>query len=352
MYLPITPIPMIPERMKAVGIYKALPADHPMALVDLDLPVPTTGGHDLLVRVEAISVNPADCRMRARKADDGQSIVLGWDVAGTVVATGVDVAPDFMPGDRVYYAGDLTRPGANSEFHVVDSRIVGHRPTTLSASEAAAIPLTALTAWEALFERMGFSRTKPNRLQTLLIVGGAGGTGSMCIQLAKLIPGLRIIATASRPESQAWCRRLGADAVIDHFADMREQLANLDLPHVDAVLILSAPDMHFPSLADILAPQGMLCSIVPFQEAPDMNLMMRKSASFVWEFMFTKSMFGIPDQGSQRDILNAVAALVDSGALSSAAVQDLGTINASNLQIAHRQLESERTIGKLTLTGF
>jgi zinc-binding alcohol dehydrogenase family protein len=343
---------MTQEHMKAVGTYKALPADHPMALVDLELPIPVPGTFDLLIRVEAISVNPADYRTRGRKVDDGQPVVLGWDVAGIVVAKGASVSTDFIPGDLVYYAGDLNRPGANCEFHIVDSRIVGHRPTNLSASEAAAIPLTALTAWEVLFDRIGFSRTGSNRWQTLLIVGGAGGAGSMCIQLAKLIPGLRIIATASRPESQAWCRRLGANDVIDHFADMRAQLSAIGLSQVDVVLMLNDPDTHFPSLVEILAPQGTLCSIVPFAKAPDINSLMRKSATFVWEFMFTKSMFGTPDLGSQREILNTVATLIDSGELRSAATQDLGTINATNLRIAHQQLESGRVIGKLTLTGF
>lgn len=338
--------------MKAVGTYKAFPVDHPEALVDQEIPVPVPGALDLLIRVEAISVNPADYRVRSRKADDGQFAILGWDVAGTVAATGPNVAPEFKPGDAVYYAGDLTRPGANSEFHAVDSRIVGHRPRQLSASEAAAIPLTALTAWEALFDRMRFSRTEPNRLQTLLIVGGAGGTGSMAIQLAKLVPGIRVIATASRPESRAWCQNLGAHDVIDHFGDMREQLASLGLPHVDAILVLNDPDRHFPALAEILAPQGTLCSIVPFKETPDINSLMRKSATFVWEFMFTRSMFGTSDIGAQRDILNTVARLVDAGQIKSVATQDLGTVTAENLRAAHSRLESERTIGKLTLTGF
>jgi len=340
------------KQMKAVGIYKALPIDHPEALVDLEIPVPIPGALDLLIRVEAISVNPADYRVRGRKADDSQFAILGWDVAGTVVATGSNVSEEFKPGDAVYYAGDLTRPGANSEFHVVDSRIVGYRPRKLSAAEAAAVPLTALTAWEALFDRIGFSRAGRNRLQTLLIVGGAGGTGSMSIQLAKLIPGVRVIASASRPESQAWCRNLGANDVIDHFGDMHEQLASLGLPHVDAILVLNDPDRHFPALAEILAPQGTLCSIVPFKETPDINSIMRKSATFVWEFMFTRSMFGTSDIGAQRDILNTVARLIDAGQIKSAATQDLGTVTAENLRVAHRRLESERTIGKLTLTGF
>ena len=338
--------------MKAVGLYNGWPIDHPEALLDLVVPVPTPEPLDLLVRVEAVSVNPADHRVRERKVDDGELAILGWDVAGTVLSVGLGASCEFTPGDAVYYAGDLSRPGANCEIHAVDSRLVGHRPRTLSATEAAAVPLTALTAWEALFDRMGFSRTGHNRLQSLLIVGGAGGTGSMAIQLAKLIPGLRVMATASRPESQAWCRRLGADDVIDHFGNMSEQLANLGLPHVDAILLLNDPDRHFPVLAEILGAQGSLCATVPFKSAPDINSMMRKSATFVWEFMFTRPLFGTDDIVAQRDILNTVAGLIDAGDIQSAANQDLGVINAENLRAAHRQLESKRTIGKLTLTGF
>jgi zinc-binding alcohol dehydrogenase family protein len=338
--------------MKAIGLYKALPIDDPDALLDLKMPVPVPGPMDLLVQIEAISVNPADQRMRERKADDGQLSILGWDAAGTVLLSGSEVSSEFRVGDAVYYAGDLTRPGANSQYHVVDSRIVGHRPRNLTATEAAAVPLTALTAWEALFDRMGFSRSQSNRLQTLLIVGGAGGTGSMAIQLARLVPGLRVIATASRPESQAWCKRLGADEVIDHFSDMKAQLASLDLPQVDAILVLHDPDTHFPALAEILAAHGTLCCVVPFKLAPDINSLMRKSATFVWEFMFTRTMFGTADIAAQQEILNTVAGLLDAGTIQSAASQDLGTINAKNLRTAHHQLASTRTIGKLTLTGF
>jgi zinc-binding alcohol dehydrogenase family protein len=212
---------MSDKKMKAVGLYKALPIDDPEALVDVTVPVPQPGPMDLLIRVEAISVNPADYRMRKRKADDGKLAILGWDVAGTVVSVGAKAPPGFRRGDAVYYAGDLDRPGGNSEYHVVDARIVGHRPAKLTPAQAAAVPLVALTAWEALFDRLGFSTTVPPRLKSLLIVGGAGGTGSMAIQMARLVPDLRIIATASRRESQAWCRKLGADHVIDHFKDMR-----------------------------------------------------------------------------------------------------------------------------------
>lgn len=338
--------------MKAIGLYKALPIEHPDALIDIDVSMPKPDALDILVRVEAISVNPADYRVRTTKADDGELVILGWDVAGVVVATGSKVSNDFSVGDEVYYAGDLTRAGANSEYHVVDSRIVGHRPNSCSVTEAAAIPLTALTAWECLFDRIGFSQVHNERFKTLLIVGGAGGTGSMAIQLAKLIPNLKIIATASRPESQAWCRSIGADEVINHFGDMQAQLATLDLSSVDAILIFNDPDKHFATLAEIIAAQGTICSIVPFTTAPNINAIMRKSVTFVWEFMFTRSMFHTADISAQRDILNAVANLIDTGQIKSAATQDMGTINAHNIRTAHQQLESKRTIGKLTLTGF
>lgn len=336
--------------MKSVGLFRALPVEDPEALIDRDIPAPTPGDADLLVRVEAISVNPADYRMRKRKADDGQFSVLGWDVAGEVVAVGRAVA-GFSVGDAVYYAGDLTRPGGNSEFHVVDAAIVGHRPKSLDAA-AAALPLTSLTAWEALFERLGLRIGGPQTARTLLIVGGAGGVGSIAIQLARLVPGLTVLATASRPESRAWCARLGAHAVIDHFSDMAGQLAELGCPAPEMILLLNDPDRHYPALAEILAPQGRICSVVPFDRPVDLNLIMRKSAGFVWEFMFTRPMFGTADKAAQGRILQSIAALIDEGRLVSTATGMLGPINAANLRAAHARLESGRTVGKLVLAGF
>lgn len=338
--------------MKAVGVQRALSIEDPTSLVDLTLPVPEPGPHDLLVQVEAISVNPADYRVRQRKADDGRAAVLGWDVAGTVIAMGPEVRSTFRPGDAVYYAGDLERPGANSEFHVVDARIVGHRPRSLSAAESAALPLTALTAWEALFDRMGLGPGGHRVARNLLIVGGAGGTGSMAIQLAGLVPDLTIIATASRPSSQTWCRRLGADLIIDHFGDMRRQLRDHGHEQVDAILLLQDPDAHFPTAAQLLAPQGVICSIVPFERAPDLNVLMRKSATFAWEFMFTRPMWRTPDIEAQGRILDQVSALIDAGKVASAMTETLRPINAQNLRTAHRLLEGRRVIGKITLAGF
>lgn len=256
--------------MKAVGLWRALPADAPEALVDHDIPSPEPGAGDLLVRVEAVGVNPADARVRMRKADDGRFQVLGWDVAGTVVEAGSD-AVGFEPGDAVFYAGDLTRPGGNAELHVIEAALVARRPETLSASAAAAIPLTALTVWESLFERLALPEPGAADVplgKTLLVVGGAGGVGSMAIQIAKLLPGLTVIATASRKASRDWCLSLDADAVIDHSADMPAEIAARGLPAPDLALLASDPDGHLPALAQLIAPQGRICCIVPFDTPP------------------------------------------------------------------------------------
>lgn len=337
--------------MKSTGILRNLPFDHPEALIDRNIPEPRPGENDLLVSVEAVSVNPADYRVRKRKADDGVYQVLGWDAAGTVLEVGSKVS-GFSVGDAVFYAGDLTRPGANSERHAVDARIVGHRPRRLTAAAAAALPLTALTAWEALFEKLGLSIETPATGRTLLIVGGAGGVGSVAIQLARLVPGLTVIATASRPESRAWCERLGAHAIIDHFADMPAQIAVSGLDSPGSILLTNDPDRHYPVLAELITAQGILCSIVPFDTPPDLNLIMRKSAAFVWEFMFTRAMFQTADIAMQGRILDRIAGLVDTGKLISTEAENLGPINAANLRNAHARLKQGRTIGKLVLAGF
>jgi len=337
--------------MKAVGHFRALPIEDPQSLIDQDIPMPEPRATDLLVRVEAISVNPVDFRMRKRKADDGGFAVLGWDVAGEVVHVGSAVS-GFAVGDAVFYAGDLKRPGANSEYHAVDAALVGRRPKSLNAIEAAALPLTALTAWEALFERIGFQREGAPIPKSLLIIGGAGGVGSMAIQLARLVPGLDVIATASRAQSRAWCETLGAHAVINHFGDVAAELAAIGRPAPDFVLMLNDPDRHYPVMADSLAPQGTICSIVPFSSPPDLNRIQAKSASFVWESMFTRPVFNTPDKGVQGDILSKVAAMIDGGQLVSTAASTLGIIDAANLRRAHAQLEEGRTIGKIVLAGF
>jgi zinc-binding alcohol dehydrogenase family protein len=338
--------------MKAVGLHQYLPIDQPDALLDLELPMPQPGERDLLVRIEAISVNPVDCKVRAPKAQtEASPRVLGWDAAGTVVAVGPGVAL-FKVGDPVFYAGSITRPGANSEYHVVDERIVARKPETLDFAAAAALPLTAITAWEALFERLRVSPQGADAGKSVLIIGGAGGVGSIGIQLARQLGGLTVIATASRPESAQWVRELGADHVVDHFGDLPAQLKAAGHPTVDYVLIFNDTDRHFPAAAELIRPQGGICTIVENERPVPVELLKAKSAAFHWEFMFTRAMFGTPDMIEQHTLLAEVARLVDAGALRTTVGEHLGRIDAANLRRAHQLLESGRAIGKLVLSGF
>ncbi|WP_345813984.1 zinc-binding alcohol dehydrogenase family protein [Paraburkholderia sp. PREW-6R] len=338
--------------MKAVGLYRYLPIDHAESLVDVDMAQPEATGHDLLVKVEAVSVNPVDTKVRAPKDTvEKAPRVLGWDAAGTVVAVGPDVNL-FKVGDPVFYAGSITRPGANSEFHLVDERIAGRKPASLDFTHAAALPLTAITAWEALFDRLGVSPQGANEGQSVLIFGGAGGVGSIGIQLAKQLAKLKVIATASRPESAKWAKDLGADHIVDHFGDVPAQLKELGMGQVDYVLIFNDTDKNFPVAADVIKPQGGICSIVENSKPVPVELLKSKSAAFHWEFMFTRSMFATPDMIEQHKLLTEVARLFDAGVLRTTVGQDLGKINAANLRRAHQILEEGRAIGKLVLTGF
>jgi alcohol dehydrogenase len=320
------------------------------ALRDLDLPQPEARGHDLLVRVEAVSVNPVDTKVRKGGVEPGQTRVLGWDAVGVVAAAGPDVTL-LRPGDRVWYAGAIVRPGANSEYHLVDERIAAPAPRTLDAPAAAALPLTAITAWEALFTRMGIDRNGAQRGRSLLVVGGAGGVGSIAIQLAQLA-GLTVIATASRPESAAWVRDLGARHVIDHGADMPAQLAALGIPAVDYILCTNDIDRHFPALVAAVAPQGRICSILGPQKPLAVEGLFPKSASLSFELMFTRSNFQTPDMAEQHALLAEVARMVDDQRLRSTMREHFGRIDAANLARAHAALESGRTIGKIVLSGF
>ncbi|MBN4668143.1 zinc-binding alcohol dehydrogenase family protein [Pandoraea nosoerga] len=338
--------------MKAVGLTRYLPIDDPRSLEDIELPTPTPAGHDLLVKVEAISVNPVDTKVRAPKDKvEDTPRVLGWDAAGTVAAVGPDVKL-FQVGDPVYYAGSITRPGTNSEFHLVDERIVGHMPTSLDFVNAAALPLTTITAWEALFDRLGIAPDGADQGKSILIIGGAGGVGSIAIQLARRLAQLTIVATASRPESSDWCRQLGAQHVVDHTQDIPAQLLALGLPQVDYVLCLNDTDSHFPAMAQAVAPQGKICSIVENAGPLEVGLLKSKSATFVWEFMFTRAMYETPDMIAQHKLLTEVARLIDAGTLRTTLGEVIGPINAVNLRRAHAQLEGGRTIGKLVLAGF
>lgn len=338
--------------MKAIGYREAGAIDRADALVDIEIERPVPTGRDLLVEVAAVSVNPVDTKVRAgNAAADGGWKILGWDAVGRVAEVG-DKVKDFKVGDQVFYAGSLTRPGTNSEYHLVDERIVGRKPATLSNAEAAALPLTAITAWEMLFDRLDIKRAVSGAAPAILIVGGAGGVGSIAIQLVRALTGLTVIATASRPQSRAWCLSLGADAVIDHFADLEAQIADLGLAPPDLVLLANDPDRHFPALARLIAPGGRICCIVPFASPPDIGALMRKSAGLVWEFMFTRPMFATPDRARQGEILTRVAQMAAEGRLRPTGTETLSPISADTLREAHRRIESGRTIGKIVLSGF
>ena len=338
--------------MKAIGLYRYLPIDDPESLLDLEVDEPRPAGRDLLVEVKAIAVNPVDYKSRApRPQVESAPKILGWDVAGVVKAAG-PAATLFKPGDSVYYAGSRTRPGGNSELHLVDERIVGRKPRNLRFAEAAALPLTTLTAWEALFDRLGVSKIGADGGKSVLIIGGAGGVGSIAIQLAKRLARLRVIATASRPESSAWARELGADEVIDHTQDLPPQLAALGAAEVDFVLCCNSTDHHFPAFARLIAPQGRICSIVNTTKPVDLAPLMQKSVTFAWELMFTRPAFQTPDMIVQHQILDEAAALIEAGTLKSTAATRLAPINAANLKKAHALLEGGHVVGKIVLEGF
>lgn len=337
--------------MRAVGYRKSLPITEAEALVDCDLPRPDPGPRDLLVKVEAVSVNPVDTKVRVRAEPEAGGVkVLGWDAAGTVLATGAE-AEGFSIGDAVFYAGDLTRPGTNAEFHCVDARIVGHKPAGLDWAQAAALPLTAITAWEALFDRLDAKKPVPGAAPAILIVGGAGGVGSVAIQLARELTDLTVIATASRPETAAWCRDLGAHHVVDHAKPLSAEVAALGLGAPGLVFSTTNTDAHLAEIATLIAPQGRF-ALIDDPAQLDVALLKRKSLSLHWEFMFTRSMFGTSDIAAQGALLDEVARLVDAGRLRTTLGEHYGPIDARNLRRAHALIESGRAKGKIVLEGF
>jgi len=333
--------------MKAVGFTQSLPIDDPNSLVDAEVPEPKPEGRDLLVEVKAVSVNPVDTKRRMAGMKPAELKILGYDAAGVVKAVGSGVKL-FKPGDEVYYAGSNQRPGTNSECHLVDERIVGRKPRSLDFAQAAALPLTTITAWEGMFERMGISRGGADAGKRLLILGGAGGVGSIAIQLAKRLAKLHVTASASRPESIAWAKKLGADATVDHNKSLPEQLGG----EADFVFICTNTDPLFPVLPKLTAPQGRICSIVRTLKPVELAPLQEKSLSFAWEGMFTRSTFQTPDMQAQHELLNEAAKLVDAGTLSTTATDNLGRIDARTLREAHRRIEAGHTIGKLVLEGF
>lgn len=333
--------------MKAVGYYQSLPIDNEQSLIDVVLPDPVVSGHDILVTVKAIAVNPVDTKVRRNVQPEGdEPKVLGWDAAGIVVDVGPEVTL-FKAGDEVWYAGDRTRPGANSELHLVDERIAAKKPTSLSFEEAAALPLTSLTAWELLFDRLQISTTEKG---TLLITGAAGGVGSVLVQLARTLTDLTIIGTASRPESVQWILNNGAHHVIDHSKDMNFQLEALNYPVVDYVISLTHSDEHAKALVEVLKPQGKFALIDDPQQL-DIRLFKLKSISIHWEMMYTRSMYKTPDMIRQHEILTEMARLVDSGQIKTTMAESMAGINAANLKKAHALLESGLARGKIVLSG-
>jgi NADPH2:quinone reductase len=337
--------------MRAVGYRKSLPVDQAEALLDLDIEKPTAKARDLLVQVKAISVNPVDTKVRKRAAPkDGEPPkILGYDATGIVAATGPDVSL-FKTGDEVWYAGSIIRPGTNAEFHLVDERIVGRKPRNLGFAEAAALPLTSITAWEVLFDRLGIARGGGDG-KSLLIIGGAGGVGSIAIQLARTLTRLTVIATASRPETQQWCKELGAHHVIDHKKPMAEQLKSLSFRFVDYIFGVTESGEHFDTVVEVIAPQGKF-GLIDDPKPLDTAKFKGKSASIHWEAMFTRSTFQTPDMIEQHRLLNEVAAMVENGTIRTTVAENLGTINAANLKRAHAMIESGRTRGKIVLAGF
>lgn len=337
--------------MKAVALTRYLPISNPEALLDVELSPPSPGPRDLLVRVEAVAVNPVDVKVRAPKPKtEAEPRVLGWDAAGVVEAVGAEVTL-FKAGDAVYYAGEISRPGTNQQLQLVDERIVGKKPRTLDFAEAAALPLTAVTAYEALFDRLGYSPDGADTGKTLLIIGGAGGVGSIAIQLAK-IAGLLVIASASREASRAWVKQLGADLVVDHRKPLRAELDAQGVGEVDAIALFNDTDGHFANLAPLIKAQGRIVGIVENGAPLDLNVLKNKSLTFAWELMFTRALFKTPDMIEQHHILDRVADWVDAGRLRSTLTERLSPINAENLRKAHASVETGSTIGKIALAGW
>ncbi|PLW76366.1 zinc-binding alcohol dehydrogenase family protein [Cohaesibacter celericrescens] len=337
--------------MKAVGYNTPGSIDRDDALLDIELDKPKATGRDLLVAVRAVSVNPVDYKIRqTRPADGNVPAVLGWDAVGEVVETG-DAVSNFKPGDMVWYAGAINRTGTNAEYHLVDERIVGRKPNSVTDAEAAALPLTTLTAYEMLFDRLRVNEPVSGGANAVVIIGGAGGVGSIAIQLLRALTDMTVIATASRAETKDWVKKIGAHHVIDHSEALAPQIEDLGIGQPGFVFSTNQTGSYIEQIAELIAPQGRFgliddpeqLSIMPFKV---------KAVSLHWELMFTRPLFETPDMARQGDILNEVAQLVEDGTIKSTTTDSLGIINASNLKRAHAMLESGKTRGKLVLEGF
>jgi len=334
--------------MKAIGFKTSLPISHPDSFIEFETEKPSPRGKDLLVKVAAISVNPVDFKIRQNSAKDislDTPKIIGWDAAGIVEAVGDEVSL-FNVGDEVYYAGDIGKSGSNSEYQLIDERIVGKKPKSLNMEEAAAIPLTALTAWEILFDRIRILDKDKNK--TILIIGGAGGVGSIAIQIAKKVAGLTVIATASRPETVEWCKNQGADYVVNH-KNLLDEVRNLGFQYVDFIADFVDTNFYWDIMAELIKPQGHIASITGSAAPIALNKLKNKSASFSWELMYTRSIFQTEDMIEQHHILNKVADLLDEGILKTTLRQTLTGLNAENFKKAHQQLENNTTIGKIAI---
>ena len=337
--------------MKAVALTRYAGIDDAESIFDTELPMPAAPtGRDILVAVKAVSVNQLDNRVRRVKEKvEPAPRVIGFDAAGEVVAVGPDVTL-FSPGDKVYYSGDPSRPGSHAQFQLVDERIAGHMPGQLTFAQAAAHPMAALTAWELLFDRMRIEEAA--RGKTILIIGAAGGVGSMAVQLAARLAGLNVIATASRPESQQWVRRMGAHHTVNHFADIPAQMAALGHPQADYVMILSDTNRYYPVAAQVVAPQGTIGLAVEASGPVDLNLLWDKSVTLAWEMVYTRVDYGTADLARQHEILGEVARHLDAGLLVDPVTACLGPVSAANLRVAHKMMASGHVTGKIVLTGF
>lgn len=330
--------------MKAVGFKKSLPIDEPNSFIDVEIDKPTPGRRDILMKIKAISVNPVDYKVRQSAAEDSElddPKIIGWDAAGIVEAVGNDVEY-FSVGDEVYYAGDLTRSGSYAEFQIVDERIVGHKPKNLNWEEAAALPLTSLTAWESIFDRLRIKENEGEN-KNILIIGGAGGVGSMAIQLLKELTKFKVIATASRDVTRNWCKKMGADVVVNHH-NLLENMA--DHKNVEYILNFADTSGHWKAMTELIAPQGGICCVVNTTENVDLNLLKEKSVSLHWELMFTRSMFETEDMSAQHKILKRIADLVENNKIESTVNKRFEGLSAETLKEVHKLQESGKSIGK------
>lgn len=337
--------------MRAVAYKTPQPITAETSLIDVELPIPEARGHDLLVEIKAISVNPVDVKVRANSAPPADELkVLGWDAAGVVKAIGADVTL-FKPGDEVFYSGVISRPGSYAEFHLVDERIVGTKPKSLDFAAAAALPLTSITAYEALFDRLKVQDAVSGAARSILIIGGAGGVGSIAIQIARTLTDLTVIATASRPETQAWVRELGAHHVIDHSKPITPQVAALGIGAPEFIFSTTNTDSHIGDIVEAIAPQGRF-ALIDDPKTLDIMPFKRKAVSIHWELMFTRPLYGTPDLIEQHKLLNKISELVDAGKIRTTLSENVGQINAANLKKAHALVESGRMKGKAVLSGF